>query len=373
MVSTSKTGKVAAGFRQLGVAQLREQLMIGIATKQLSYIEGAPGIGKTQIIYQLANSLGYAAICIMVSECLPEDFGGIVAADIAEGSAIRLKPDIVSRIEKLRESSGKPVIAFFDEINNGSQLVFSACMKLLHEGEAGGFKVPADTVFIAAGNPPETSTVANELPAPLFNRMSTLYFGGPTPDEFEQHAVTNKFNPAVLAFLRLNAQYLIGKADFTEGGPQPTPRSWEAASSALNAFDAMKERGNPVNPMTRMLALASRVGEEAARSMEATLKYADKLHRWEDIKKNPKQIPATQEFVPAYMQVLNILSQIEDPNEVGAACAYIQRLPREVMGVFTQNLLRREDSHKFIDQLSLEDLHIARRTSSIGNDMKLVA
>lgn len=321
------------------VDQLEDQLALGVATKQITYIEGPPGVGKTAIIKNFAESNGYLPLCFMVSECLPEDFGGIVAADMANSVAKRLMPDIVARMHEEHKVSGKPILAFFDEINNGSQLVFSSCMKLLHEGVAAGYAVPEGTVFIAAGNPPETSNVAQELPAPLYNRMSNLVFDGPTISEFERYAMTRGVHPAVMSFLNQNPKWLIDNADFTGTGAQPTPRSWEAVSDVLNVIDKVQGVEKAKRTFTRFVAIASRVGDAAARMMEASLKHADQLESWANIRANPTTAKATEQFVPAYMQVVSIVPNVKNADDLRPALTYVRRLPAEIKSFFIRSLL----------------------------------
>jgi hypothetical protein len=333
------------------VDQLEDQLALGVATKQITYIEGPPGVGKTGIIKNFAEENGYEPLCFMVSECLPEDFGGIVAADLAEGVARRLMPDIVARMHSEHARTGKPILAFFDEINNGSQMVFSSCMKLLHEGVAAGFAVPEGTVFVAAGNPPETSSVAQELPAPLYNRMANLQFDGPTIAEFERYAMRRGVHPAVMSFLNQNPQWLLDNADFTGTGAQPTPRSWEAVSDVLNVIDKAKGVDKAQRSFTRVVAIAARVGDSAARMMEATLKHADQLESWANIRRTPESAKATESFVPAYMQVVAVVPNVKDSDDLRAALTYVRRLPAEIKSFFIRSLL---DKDKAMTSLLLD-------------------
>lgn len=345
-------------FNNFHVAQLADQVRLSVLTGQVLYIEGVPGIGKTQIINQIADEMGYAPVCFMLSEMMPEDLGGIITADVANGVAKRLAPDIISRIQGTHNDTGLPVLAFADEINNATAMMLSSCFKLLHEGVAGGYMVPEGTVFIAAGNDPASSNVAQDLPAPLYNRMTTVKFAGPSWPEFEQYGIINKFHPAVMGFLRLNPSHLIDEADFTDGQPNPTPRSWEAVSDKLHALDNVREE-NPDHPLvknklSRMYAIAGSVGERSAKMMEASLKFADKLVPFSEVVADPNNAYAPDEFIPAYMQCLAMAAQMETVEQAERGIIYIRRLPKEVMSVFVTTLLARPDSTDFIDAFDLD-------------------
>ena len=356
-------------FKNFHVAQLAEQIRLTVLTNQTLYIEGDPGAGKTQIMYQIADEMGYACVCFMLSEMMPEDLGGIITADVANSVAKRLCPDIVARLwaahtetdiidEKTGEVTNpearRPVLAFADEINNATAMMLSTCFKLLHEGVAGGYQSPPGTVFMSAGNDPATSNVAQDLPAPLYNRMVTVKFAGPSFDEFEQYGMSNQFHPAVLGFLRRNPDHLSKEADFTNGQPNPTPRSWEAVSDYLHVIDKLKEQGQEITSLSRMFGIAGRVGERSAKVMEASLKYADKLVPIKEVLADPGNVYAPDDFIPAYMQCLAMAAQVDEVDEVERCIIYVRRLPKEVMSVFVTTVLSRPDSDDFIDAFDID-------------------
>lgn len=359
-------------FSNFHVGQLANQIRLSVMTGGVLYIEGPPGVGKTQIVNQVAEEMGYTAVCFMLSEMMPEDIGGIITADVANGVAKRLCPDVVARIHGAHQTTGRPVLAFADEINNATAMMLSSCFKLLHEGVAGGYAVPEGTRFIAAGNDPATSNVAQDLPAPLYNRMTTVKFAGPSFEEFEQHGIARRFHPAVMGFLNRNTSFLISEADFTEAGAQPTPRSWESVSDYLKVCDSL---ATPLASIDRMYGLAGRVGEKAAKMMEASLKWSDKLVPFRDIIASPDTALAPADFIPAYMQCLSCASQIETVDDAKKCSAYVRRLPREVMSVFITSLLSRPDSTQFIDAFSIdgdiEGLDGFGARSNLGAELKI--
>lgn len=367
-MASTKTQQ-ASIFERFHVRQLADQLRLNVLTNQVLYIEGPPGVGKTQVVNQIAAEMGRHAVCFMLSEMMPEDLGGIITADVDSGVAKRLVPDIVSRLWGAYTSTDqhdeagnvtnpeerRPVLAFADEINNATAMMLSTCFKLLHEGVAGGYAVPPGTVFVAAGNDPATSNVAQDLPAPLYNRMTTVKFAGPSYEEFRQYGIINKFHPAVMGFLEMNPQYLIEEADFTATGAQPTPRSWEAVSDYLYVLDQLAEQGTPVDKVTRMYGIAGRVGEAPGKMMEASLKYADKLVPFADIVADPNNAYAPDDFIPAYMQCLAMSARLDTVPQAEKCITYVKRLPKEVMSVFVTTLMARPDSAMFIDAFDIDE------------------
>jgi hypothetical protein len=291
---------------------------------------------------------GYTPVTFAASEILPEDLGGLVAPDMAKRISIRLMPDVLARMHQAHADTSLPVLAFFDELNNASASVMAACFKLLHEGYAGGAYVPKGTVFVAAGNDAEHSSVAQDLPAPLLNRMAVLNYDGPTFDEWEGYAFGKKVHPAVIGFLQKQSNLLHSEAKFDDGEPTPTPRSWMAVSDFLKYYDANSKTPDgkqKISTVTRMVGIASRVGSSAAAQMEAVLKYADGMVPWAVVRNDPLNAPAPTEFAPSYMMAAMMIAQVGDSNEADAEAAIIygRRLQQSVLGVLALGLSKRPD------------------------------
>jgi MoxR-like ATPase len=368
-MTASTTKRTVTQLNAVTARQLEDHLILNALTSTTSYIVGKPGGGKTEIVYKAATHLGRACVVFAASEMLPEDLGGIVAPDMDALTARRLMPDVIASIVKTRESTGKPVMVFFDELNNGSMAVMASCFKLLHEGVAGGVKVPHDTVFVAAGNPPEVSSVAQELPAPLLNRMAVLRYDGPTLSEWEEHVLAHGVHAAVMGFVKQQPNYLNDEADFNSGNPCPTPRSWMAVSKVLHALDAA---GNN-KPGLRQAAIAARVGSKAALDMEAHLKYFDDLIPFERIIEDPETAPVSEKFAPAYMQAVAALSRMDTVAEMRACLAYFRRGLSETYPIFVTGGvgLAGKRGEEFTKILAPTDYRFVARRHAMGSQIKV--
>jgi MoxR-like ATPase len=351
-------------------AGLTTQLLLAFASSQVLYVEGNPGGGKTQIIRKAASSAGYAPMDFALSECMPEDFGGIVTADLAARTAVRLMPDIIDRIRRTQESTGKPVAVFFDELTNASNSVFSACMKILHEGTGGGFTVPEGTRFVAAGNDPTSSSLASELPAPLLNRMAKVVYDGPTWDEWQAHMLGKNPHPALMSYVRANPTALGIDADFNSDSPQATCRSLEAASDVLKIIDQVSETGAKISPADRVTALASRIGGVHAVGMGAHLKYADRLVAWSAITANPAKASIPEDFTVAYMQMILVLKASVDKATTVTALKYVRRMSKELVALYVNSLLLRDDAAVYYEAFDSETIAAVRASSSLGQSLQ---
>ena len=149
---------------------------------------GSPGEAKTDIISQVARSLGYVTpegvLCLEAIYCStrdPIDFGGVMMPDGRGGMVLAPMPWITRLISWNRG------VVFFDELNSGTPAVQAAIQTGVLTRRFGDSLLPEDTVFVAAMNETEQATGGWDLSDPLANRWEWLQWTGPDDDEWAQY------------------------------------------------------------------------------------------------------------------------------------------------------------------------------------------
>lgn len=106
---------------------------------------GAPGIGKTQGLYQFAKDKGVNVVTFILSNTVPSEVSGIRMPD-QESKKLEVFDD--SRMASLKDGD----ILFFDEILEAPPMLWSACLTLIQDRiMASGRKLP-DVFIVAASN-----------------------------------------------------------------------------------------------------------------------------------------------------------------------------------------------------------------------------
>jgi len=107
---------------------------------------GAPGIGKTQGLYEFARDKGVNVVTFILSNTVPSEISGIRMPD-QESKKLEVFDD--SRMASLKDGD----ILFFDEILEAPPMIWSACLTLIQDRiMASGRKLP-DVFIVAASNP----------------------------------------------------------------------------------------------------------------------------------------------------------------------------------------------------------------------------
>src|SRR6516164_2556822 len=122
--------------------KLYEALRALIDQRVPLHIWGACGIGKSQIVNQVADDLGFEFLDVRAVQLDPVDLRGLprIAADQTEWVPPRFLP-----------TSGKGIL-FLDELTSAPQMTQASCYQLVLDRRLGEYQLPDDWVVIAAGN-----------------------------------------------------------------------------------------------------------------------------------------------------------------------------------------------------------------------------
>ncbi len=190
---------------------------------------GAPGIGKSQIISQVAAKNGANIIDIRLSQMEPSDLRGIPFKNgsLVDWSVPSLLPD--------SKRHGKQGILFLDEITSAPPTVSAAAYQLILDRRLGDYIVPEGWVIFAAGNRQGDRGVTYSMPAPLANRFSH-YELDVNLDDWVTWAYKNNIDERIIGFLRYRPEHLFEFDAKHNPVAFPSPRTWEFVHRALNKF-----------------------------------------------------------------------------------------------------------------------------------------
>ena len=206
---------------------------------------GPPGIGKTQLVHQLAASVAKATgkqshvrtVSLVLQN--PVDLRGIPAKvevevinekgeKVTEERAKWLKPELF----ELDPSDGVINWVFLDEIPSAAPSVQAAAYQIALERRIGEHEFPKNTVVIGAGNRTTDRAVAFKMPKPLANR-ATHFEVAADAKSWHEWALTHGIHQSIIAFIEWNPEYLFKFDPTTDDVAFPTPRSWELVNSYL--------------------------------------------------------------------------------------------------------------------------------------------
>ena len=154
---------------------------IPIVRQRPILLMGAPGIGKTAVMEQVARECGVALVSYSITHHtrqsaigLPfishKEYGGKEYA-VTEYTMSEI---IASVYDKMEETGLKEGILFIDEINCASETLAPAMLQFLQCKTFGAHKVPEGWLIAAAGNPPEYNKSVREFDVVTLDRVKKI-------------------------------------------------------------------------------------------------------------------------------------------------------------------------------------------------------
>lgn len=206
-------------------SRITEALKVCIAAKQPTFIWGPPGVGKSDVVAQVAAELHYKLVDVRAVLLDPVDLRGL--PHIENGEAQWCPPAF------LPKGKGKWIL-FLDELNAAPPLVQAACYQLILDRKIGEYELPKDAVVIAAGNRETDRAVTSRMPSPLANRFVHLDFDVDL-DDWITWGLNNGVRTEVLAFQRFRPEMLYNFDPKRNEKAFATPRSVTFLSRLMDA------------------------------------------------------------------------------------------------------------------------------------------
>ncbi|MDO4298544.1 MAG: AAA family ATPase [Lachnospiraceae bacterium] len=209
---------------------------------------GAPGIGKTQIMEQIARECGIGLVAYTITHHtrqsaigLPfisrKDFGGKEYA-VTEYTMSEIVASIYEKMEQTGLSEG---ILFLDEINCVSETLAPAMLQFLQCKTFGNHAIPQGWIIVAAGNPPEYNKSVREFDVVTMDRVKKIEV---EPDfaVWKEYARKEHMHPAVVSYLTARNGYFYKMETTVDGRKFATPRGWEDLSRLLEVYEKLGKK-----------------------------------------------------------------------------------------------------------------------------------
>ena len=190
---------------------------------------GRHGIGKSTVVYQIANNLGLEVVERRASQMTEGDLLGL--PKVNKGVTQWLAP------EWLHKACNEPVILFLDEVDRATMEVRQGIFELCDSRKIAGYELHPETLIFAAVNGGEHGAqyqVGEMDPAEL--DRYTVFDLEPTVEDWLNWAKGN-VSQEIWDFINHNHQHLEHNDDYEPNKVYPSRRSWERLSKTLSGLD----------------------------------------------------------------------------------------------------------------------------------------
>lgn len=210
------------------------------------YLEGAPGIGKTQIVRQVADELGIGFVDFSLVHNTRNNILGLpVIETLSDGTKYTnfTMSEIIAKVQQQELAGKSEGILLLDEFPCMSDTITPIMLSFLQTKNIGCHRLPRGWVIVLCGNPKEYNRSARTFDAAVTDRLRKMKITVSWQD-FLEYGNERKMHPAVLSFLRDNKGCLY-KCEMEKGGQElelVTCRSWDNLSCQIIAYESLQQQ-----------------------------------------------------------------------------------------------------------------------------------
>lgn len=216
---------------------------IPVRAQRPVFLLGAPGIGKTAIMEQIAQEMSIALVSYSMTHHTRQSALGLPYITEKDYNGLKSRvseytmSEIIASVYDTIEASGKKEgILFLDEINCVSETLAPSMLQFLQYKVFGKHTVPEGWVVVTAGNPPEFNRSVREFDVVTMDRLKLLEVA-PDYECWREYALDMGVHNVILSFLELKKEYFYKIETTVSGRSYVTARGWEDLSTIIKMYE----------------------------------------------------------------------------------------------------------------------------------------
>lgn len=304
-------------------SSIRTALPKLIAKQRPVMLWGAPGVGKSDVIRNIADDMKHELRDVRLSLLDPIDLKGFPTIDTVKKQMSWLPADFLPK-------KGKGIL-FLDEINAAPQSVQAAAYQLVLNRKIGEYKLPDGWSVMAAGNRASDRSVVHAMPAALANRFVHLDFDI-NVDDWSHWAMENELHTDLRAFIRFRPNLLHCFDSASNPRAFPSPRSWAFVN------DIYKDNHSADDEYE---LIKGTVGEGAAAEFSGFVRQIKDLPTIDQVLLDPDGTKVPTSPGGMYAMATALDSKATTAN-IARIMKYTDRMPVEFQVVFVRSAIRRD-------------------------------
>lgn len=240
---------------------------------------GPPGIGKTQIMEQIAMECKIGLVAYTITHHTRQSAVGLpmIKEESFDGTTYPVTEYTMSEIiasiyRKMKKTGQKEGILFIDEINCVSETLAPTMLQFLQCKTFGNQAIPEGWLIVAAGNPPEYNKSVRDFDMVTLDRVRYLNIEADYK-VWKEYAREKHLHNAILSYLELRQKNFYRVEADVDGIRFVTARGWEDLSNLMQVYEEMDL---PVDEgVIREFIHHEDVAEDVAAYFELYRKYRD--------------------------------------------------------------------------------------------------
>lgn len=206
---------------------------------------GPPGIGKTQIMEQIAAEENVGLVAYTITHHTRQSAIGLPFIEKRSFGGREYTvteytmSEIIGSVYSLMEETGiREGILFLDEINCVSETLAPMMLQFLQCKTFGNQRLPEGWLIVAAGNPPEYNKSVRDFDVVTLDRVKRMNVDA-NFDVWKEYAQRKGLHGAVISYLDIKKDNFYSIEPTADGLQFATARGWEDLSEIIYAYEKL--------------------------------------------------------------------------------------------------------------------------------------
>ena len=314
---------------ELSTKDIPEAIVNVLYAGKVPFLKGSPGIGKSDIIKQVAEELNLKVIDFRLSQADPTDLQGFPG--VQDGRATFL-PAALFPIEGDTVPQGyNGWLLFLDEMNSAPLSVQAAAYKLCLDRQVGQNNLHKNVAVIGAGNLATDKAITQRIGTAMQSRLIHLNMGV-DPDHWLKWANVAGIDHRITSFIEYRKELLFKFNPSHADDTFACPRTWAFLSDIIKG----KEKLSHIDVVTA----AGTVGEGCALEFKGFSEIFQSLPKIKDIISKPSTVKIPNEPSVHYALAGLIAYEVTTEN-IDNLSKFVERLPADFQVVTWKSAVRR--------------------------------
>ena len=315
---------------QVKISQAQSMITGFLKAKLVPLLVGSPGMGKSQIYQQIADTYGLLMIDFRLGTADVTDVNGFPKINDNKAGYV---PMDTFPIE------GDPIpegyngwLLLFDEITAAVPTLQAAAYKIILDRRVGKYRLHPNVAVCAAGNLESDNAVVHPMSTALQSRLVHIELMVDAT-EWTNWAATNDVDHRITDYIKFMPNNLFTFSPDHTDKTYACPRTWEFANRVLKVTEE--------DSKDRLPMLAGTIGEGVAREFLGFMKIYKDLPTPAEIANDPERIKVPLEPSVLFALTGTISHHAKNDPSFSQVMKYVGRLPVEFQVVTLRETVRR--------------------------------
>ncbi len=309
----------------INIAQAEQYIKTIIKANLVPMLTSSPGIGKSDIVQQIAEYYNLELISIFLSHYDPTELHGFPV--IKNNNATYVPFNTFPIKETPIPKNKKGFLLFFDEFNSAPLATQAAAYRIILDRYIGQYPLHSKTAIVCAGNLYTDNAVVNQLSTAMQSRLIHLKIIADY-QVWLKWALKNNIDHRILAFLGYRPELLHNFNPEHNDLTFPCPRTYAFLSKLIQQ--------QPNITMDNLPLFTGTIGEATGREFITYTQIYMNIPTIQEILNDPKNINFKSDPAILYALTNMIIAHISIDNYI-FLLKFIKRLPLEFQTIILQN------------------------------------